>query len=607
VTRALRRATPERRTEIEKQLLRVVQNPDATVEVRRQSLLLILRVAGRQSVPVLVDLAGDPELGTIARRGLVYYPYPEVDKQLVRALSRVRDPEVRVGIIGVLGERGSPEVCGALEALLAGDDDAERDAAALSRIPGPGAVRVFLDADPRALGVERWTAGALACAERTLDRYGASSELAALYDRILELGPSEEVRRVVLRGRVLAQGAPGAEAVLPLLRSPEPLDRKVGAELVADLRDDQARLEVARALPSLPEDAVLSVLPALAVSGGPRLVGPIVSFAGRASGEVFIAACEALGELGSGYSVASVGGLLERARDETEAKAAADAVSALIAKTTPDHGIGALFASWQPEAATRAATLAAGEVLKRFPCEAGAEVLAQALELPDAEVRRAAAEIISTWPDARPLSALLQALRFGSAGDEERRELLSAYLRLGLRTAGPDARAREGVLTDARSAARSEAERAVVAEAQDELIIGDLSVSTGRSVEVVVGGVESGAAVYTDRAYVFEDVPPAFRGATFIRTAMDDKHVTEERYLTFTLSKPATVLVGFDSRAAQPPAWLSEWQPMEAELRTTDSSCRLLLYARDMPAGTVVLGSNMAPGVNSHYTVVIRE
>jgi hypothetical protein len=130
------------------------------------------------------------------------------------------------------------------------------------------------------------------------------------------------------------------------------------------------------------------------------------------------------------------------------------------------------------------------------------------------------------------------------------------------------------------------------------------SVSTGKPYSTAAAAV--GALPYIDRSYTVTATP----GGTLIRTSNDDKNVSAAAHLTFTLSGPATVLVGYDKRATKAPTWLSGWTLTSDVVAVSDAPASpLRVYAKSFPAGSVTLGGNQAGGPTgalSHYVVLIR-
>lgn len=121
--------------------------------------------------------------------------------------------------------------------------------------------------------------------------------------------------------------------------------------------------------------------------------------------------------------------------------------------------------------------------------------------------------------------------------------------------------------------------------------------------------IDIGAAVYIDRGFTYTNVPRAYVGFAYLRTANDDKRSIAPSFLTLEVDGPATVYVAYDSRAAVLPDWLLSWRATGDRLISTDVP--LDLYRRDFDAGTIVLGGNRKPriryaqGARSMYTVLV--
>jgi hypothetical protein len=138
-------------------------------------------------------------------------------------------------------------------------------------------------------------------------------------------------------------------------------------------------------------------------------------------------------------------------------------------------------------------------------------------------------------------------------------------------------------------------------------LVPNLSVASGKPYEVVVDGLGSGASVFIDRGYTFTSIPGSVAGATYIKTANDDKRNTQVDFLTFSVNQGVTIYVAYDHRASSLPNWLSGWNKTGESIGTTDVSFNL--YAREFSASSsVTLGGNMATGASgadSNYFVVV--
>ncbi len=142
-------------------------------------------------------------------------------------------------------------------------------------------------------------------------------------------------------------------------------------------------------------------------------------------------------------------------------------------------------------------------------------------------------------------------------------------------------------------------------------LVSGISTSTGKT--YVRAELAGGDHYYTDRTnpqtHVLVDVPDDLECSEWIKTANNDKNVSADPHLTFTLGAAASVFIGYDTRASAEPAWLaSDFTPLGSVLDIADSDVNqeFDLLRRDFPAGTVELGGNQAAGANSNYTVVVK-
>jgi len=129
-------------------------------------------------------------------------------------------------------------------------------------------------------------------------------------------------------------------------------------------------------------------------------------------------------------------------------------------------------------------------------------------------------------------------------------------------------------------------------------IISNLSVASGKAYQILTG-LSNNLLCYIDRTYKYSNVPSFMNGATFIKTANDDKKRTDTNFLTFTANYNVKVYVAYDNRNAKP-AWLSTYTDTKADL-TTDTG--FSIYQKNFSAGKITLGGNVSGG--SMYTVMI--
>jgi hypothetical protein len=121
------------------------------------------------------------------------------------------------------------------------------------------------------------------------------------------------------------------------------------------------------------------------------------------------------------------------------------------------------------------------------------------------------------------------------------------------------------------------------------------------------GVLKLNALPYTDRGYVFTEIPEQYRGAELIRTANGDKRADHPEHLRFMLNAPGIVYVAFDARLTPQqgeklPSWLREWEDTGTFINTTD--VRRRVYAKEFPKGIIIIGGNEAATNNSsNYNV----
>ncbi len=121
------------------------------------------------------------------------------------------------------------------------------------------------------------------------------------------------------------------------------------------------------------------------------------------------------------------------------------------------------------------------------------------------------------------------------------------------------------------------------------------------------GTLSKGQPSYSDRKYVFKQVPEALRDAFIIRTANEDDHSQGQSFLSFDLALESTVIVAHDTRIKGRPPWLRAFADTDYPVITDDSTFHL--WSKDFPAGKVVLGGNTAAGNGrgfANYFVIVQ-
>ncbi|UCD02612.1 MAG: fibronectin type III domain-containing protein [Candidatus Aenigmatarchaeota archaeon] len=107
---------------------------------------------------------------------------------------------------------------------------------------------------------------------------------------------------------------------------------------------------------------------------------------------------------------------------------------------------------------------------------------------------------------------------------------------------------------------------------------------------------------YIDRTYTITNIPSAYEGLLWIKTANNDKGSTGDNFLTFDVNKDVTVYVGYAS-ISPIPAWLNTWTEENQQVTTTILNYDL--YSKNYSAGQIGLGGN--EGGDSMYIVLLRD
>lgn len=134
------------------------------------------------------------------------------------------------------------------------------------------------------------------------------------------------------------------------------------------------------------------------------------------------------------------------------------------------------------------------------------------------------------------------------------------------------------------------------------LRIDNFSVATGKPYEIreqeyaaTDAVLDQHVYVYIDRNWELRTIPDYLQGLTYVKTAMEDRNLLEDPFMSFELSGPARVYVTQTDRVRPHPAWLAEFtETMDCVLTEKDSSDCHRVHYKDFPAGGVVtLGPNV--------------
>jgi len=141
-----------------------------------------------------------------------------------------------------------------------------------------------------------------------------------------------------------------------------------------------------------------------------------------------------------------------------------------------------------------------------------------------------------------------------------------------------------------------------------EALIQNLWVASGK--KYVTAELASGDLVYIDREYKVNTIPAVCLGATWIKTAMDDKAGQQNPFLTYQVTENMTVWVAVSTASSLPSFLTTQGWQKTSEVIIIDIAGTLynyILYEKSFPSGTQVsLGSN-EDTQNRHMYLVLNK
>ena len=316
----IRGASKSQAKRIEKRLIATLRSPKATFECRQFVCRMLRQIGTAQSVPALADMLDDEELSHMARFALQAIPAGEADVVLRHALDKVSG-DLKVGVIGTIGERGDRKAVPELAGLLDSSNDKILGAAvsALGRIGGTAAAEALWDADlPAKFDVA--VAHAISQCADSLLAEGKTSQAVEIYRRLYEQSDVVTARNAALRGMAQAEGAQAVPMLLDALESDNMALRQAAAKFVREVPGKGVSRELAGRMSSLDTDGKVMVLSALAERGDRSVAGAVAEAAKDGDERVQVAALSALESLGGADQVPMLAA--QAARDGAVGKAA---------------------------------------------------------------------------------------------------------------------------------------------------------------------------------------------------------------------------------------------------------------------------------------------
>ena len=142
----IRLATPEELSAIEDKLVHALECPETTFAGKQFVCRMLRRMGTAKCVPALAKRLGDKDLAHMARFALQRNPSPTADEALAAALDQVECPDLKIGIIGSLGDRQRCSACAQLGKYVADKNMAIAKAAiqALGRLGCEEAAEILM-------------------------------------------------------------------------------------------------------------------------------------------------------------------------------------------------------------------------------------------------------------------------------------------------------------------------------------------------------------------------------------------------------------------------------------------------------------------------------
>jgi HEAT repeat protein len=292
------------RKDLEKRLCAVLQ-ADATRAAKQYCCRKLAIIGSADAVGALAPLLTSDELSHMGRYALERMPCPEAAQAMRDAMGKVSG-KLKVGMINSLGARRD---AGAVDALVAGLKDEDKQvaaaaAAALGRIGDKRAapeLAEFLDRAPKDL--KGAAIDALLDFAQRLGEKGEKDEAARIYDRFYAENQPPRVRRAAFQGLCMVRPAQSTSLVLGALASSDPAFRGLAVQMVKEMPGTEAAQAFAAALPKLPAAGQVGLLDALAARKDTAARPAVLKAAGSDSPEVKVAAIKALGDVGGAADV----------------------------------------------------------------------------------------------------------------------------------------------------------------------------------------------------------------------------------------------------------------------------------------------------------------
>lgn len=300
----IRTAMPARVLEIEAALVKAAMNPKTKYAGKQFVCRLLRRIGTAQSVPALSAMLSDKEMSHMARYALQSMPAEEAGDALRNALGQV-EGDLKIGVIGSLGQRGDQKCVSQIIPLMKSDNKAMAKAAiiALSHISGREAGVALTEAEVAPELEQVKDDAVLMCADRVLER-GMTDLATSIYNRMADESKPVLIRIAAYRGIVQADKEKAVPVVVALLNDENVDLQRAAGMFIVEMPGTAATKAFAAQLGSLAPSTQIILISALESRNDKAAVGAITQVVKTSNDDgVRIAAIKALAILGDASSV----------------------------------------------------------------------------------------------------------------------------------------------------------------------------------------------------------------------------------------------------------------------------------------------------------------
>jgi len=333
---------------VEPRLLKALESSKTTFAGKQFVCRMLRRVGSAKSVPVLSAMLADKKLSHMARFALQFMPAPEAGAALREALSKL-DGDLKIGVVGSLGQRGDREAVSELAELI-GDRDqnlARAAIGALGRIGGQEAARALVDSKvSKSLQVDRDDAYLL-CADSMLAE-GQTREAMAIYRKMIAPSNGTWIRIAAYKGLIKAEKEKAVPYIVALLKDDDINLQRAAGKFIAETPGTAVTKALARELASLSAEGQIVLLSALEGRGDKAAASYVAKAVGASDNRVRLAAIRTLGVVGGASDVALLakvsaeGGQLEKAALSSLGRMSAPGVTAALLDVAQGRGAKAV-------------------------------------------------------------------------------------------------------------------------------------------------------------------------------------------------------------------------------------------------------------------------